>query len=501
MRPLMKVMLGTPVLLLFGIYFMTPSSTRSQVPVQHGQPQRLSEDTERHLLSVIEKSASRVRSADELIEGYTVELKEKKKQINQLRVTLEKIQAEIPKQDPPKEEPVAHKVAAPAKIIKPKGPPQMPQFGDPTGKTIMEKPNLETMAPIPVLVIACNRPTVSRALDEIIKLRPNAEKFPIFVSQDCMHDETANVIRTYAPADKGGVVLYQQPNQTDPMPPTATKKERKWVGYYKIARHYKYALTQIFEHEQKFDSVIIVEDDLDMSPDIFEYFTAGRNLLKADPTLFCVSAWNDNGKGRHVVDPEKLYRTDFFGGLGWMILRELWDDELKAKWTEKYWDDWMRVPEQRKGRSCIRPEIGRTTTFGEKGVSKGQFWKKYLKFIKLNDKKIDFTKKDLSYLLKANYDDDFMTKVYNFDELSQLQVETPGDLDRSKEYRLEYRDNNQFRRIAKSLKIMEDLKEGVPRTGYLGIVSLTYRQENAAESEALRIHVAPSKPWAGYQPE
>jgi hypothetical protein len=35
-----------------------------------------------------------------------------------------------------------------------------------------------------------------------------------------------------------------------------------------------------------------------------------------------------------------------------------------------YWDDWVRQPEQRRNRACIRPEISRTRTFGKIGVSK-----------------------------------------------------------------------------------------------------------------------------------
>lgn len=35
-----------------------------------------------------------------------------------------------------------------------------------------------------------------------------------------------------------------------------------------------------------------------------------------------------------------------------------------------FWDDWIRQPEQRKDRACIRPEISRTATFGKNGVSK-----------------------------------------------------------------------------------------------------------------------------------
>jgi len=37
-------------------------------------------------------------------------------------------------------------------------------------------------------------------------------------------------------------------------------------------------------------------DDLDISPDFFDYFLATYPLLRDDPTLWCVSAWNDNGK-------------------------------------------------------------------------------------------------------------------------------------------------------------------------------------------------------------
>lgn len=85
----------------------------------------------------------------------------------------------------------------------------------------------------------------------------------------------------------------------------------------------------------------------------------------------CVSAWNDNGK-RELINlkrPELLHRTDFFPGLGWLMLKSLWL-ELCGKWPRAFWDDWIRQPAQRKDRACIRPEIARTQTFGKVGVSK-----------------------------------------------------------------------------------------------------------------------------------
>ncbi len=38
---------------------------------------------------------------------------------------------------------------------------------------------------------------------------------------------------------------------------------------------------------------IITEEDLEVSPDFFLYFAHTIPALELDPTLFCVSAWND----------------------------------------------------------------------------------------------------------------------------------------------------------------------------------------------------------------
>lgn len=116
--------------------------------------------------------------------------------------------------------------------------------------------------------------------------------------------------------------------------------------------------------------------------------------------------------------------------------------------------------------------------------------RRYLKFIKLNDRPIDFTTTDLSALLKANYDQRFLDEVYALKQVTQLELNDPSIFVSGLAYRLEYRDNDQFARVAKAIGIMEDTKSGVQRTAYLGIVSLMYRGS--------RLHIAPERPWKGY---
>ncbi|KAF2885396.1 hypothetical protein ILUMI_20794 [Ignelater luminosus] len=336
---------------------------------------------------------------------------------------------------------------------------------------------------IPVLVLACNRVSVSRCLDQLIQYRPNPDQFPIIVSQDCNHQETTDVINRYG----SQILLIQQPDQSDiDVPP----KEKKFKGYFKIARHYGWALNQTF-FNFNFETVIIVEDDLDVAPDFFEYFLGTYPLLIKDPYLWCISAWNDNGKLGLVDEkkPELLYRTDFFPGLGWMLTKSLWI-ELCSKWPRAYWDDWIRQPEQRKDRACIRPEISRTRTFGKIGVSNGLFFEKHLKYIKLNEVFVPFTKMNLSYLMKDIYDNELIRTVYqsavvSYQELKDDKIAYDGPV------RIIYHTKDAFKRTAKLLGLMDDFRSGVPRTGYRGIVTFHYKGRT--------VYLAPNMNWKGYE--
>ena len=369
-----------------------------------------------------------------------------------------------------------------------------------------------------ILVFACNRVTVRRSLDQLLKYRPAnlTEAFPIIVSQDCGHQATKRVIKSYNDA----ISYIEQPDQSEiPL----KGKEKKMKGYYKIARHYKWALSQVF-NIFNFEAAIIVEDDLDISEDFYEYFTALYPILKADDSLWCVSAWNDNGKVSLVSprSPHLLYRSDFFPGLGWMLTKEVWQ-ELEPKWPKAYWDDWIRQPDQRKNRACIRPELSRTRTFGKIGVSNGLFYEKHLKFINLNSQYTRFTAMNLTYLLKNNYDIMFLKDVYSStvttasklikysaDSAISLGVKSPtgncsnyeqnigynynnsdlSSLFGCSSLRITYKSKDEYKKFAKMLGLMEDFKSGVPRTGYLGIVSFIHK--------GLRVFLAPPSDWPGY---
>ena len=78
------------------------------------------------------------------------------------------------------------------------------------------------------------------------------------------------------------------------------------------------------------------------------------------------------------VDPTMLHRVETMPGLGWILKRSLWTQELEPRWPspEKTWDwdMWMRLQEIRRGRECIVPDISRTYHFGSSGLNMNSYF-------------------------------------------------------------------------------------------------------------------------------
>lgn len=340
-------------------------------------------------------------------------------------------------------------------------------------------------AVLPVVVFGCNRPRALQThIDSLLRIRKNPELHPIIASLDCHHDGTIQVAKDFGSKIQTIIEL------PDLGPIHVPEKFSHMSGYYKIARHYNYSINYVL-NILNYEAIIITEDDLELSPDFLDYFQTLYPLLIHDKTLWCISAWNDNGIDKKIArQPTLLHRTDFFPGLGWLLTKTIWN-EIKANWPSGFWDDWMRLPEQRRDRACIRPEISRTAISieGKKGVSQGQHYEKYLKKIIKNTESVDWKSIDISYLLKDRYDPIFQARI------NACPVITVSDLGHLKSdtqcAQLRYSNTKEYVAIADTLEIMNDLKSNVPRTAYLGVVQCQYGPTT--------IFVTPNQqPWKGY---
>ena len=163
-----------------------------------------------------------------------------------------------------------------------------------------------------------------------------------------------------------------------------------------------------------------------------QLFAATAPLLD-DPAenLLAVSAFNDDGLAGFVdgtLDAGRLVRSDFFPGLGWMLTRSLWQ-ELQPKWPDQYWDDWLRGPENRRGREMIRPAISRTLHYGIQGTSNNQFGS-HLDRIVLADEDIALAASwatfDAPSMSKAVYERRYLDNVRSSEQVQLEQLRRPN---------------------------------------------------------------------------
>ncbi|CAH2310683.1 O-linked-mannose beta-1,2-N-acetylglucosaminyltransferase 1 [Pelobates cultripes] len=222
---------------------------------------------------------------------------------------------------------------------------------------------------VPVAVIAGNRPNyLYRMLRSLLSAQGvTPQMITVFI--DGYYEEPMDVVELY------GLKGIQHT-------PISIKNAR-------VTQHYKASLTATFNLHPDAKFVIVLEEDLDISIDYFSFLSQTIYLLEEDESLYCISAWNDQGYEHTAEDPSLLYRVETMPGLGWVLRKNLYKDELEPKWPtpEKLWDwdMWMRMPEQRKGRECLIPDVSRSYHFGIVGLNmNGYFHEAYFKKHKFN---------------------------------------------------------------------------------------------------------------------
>lgn len=205
---------------------------------------------------------------------------------------------------------------------------------------------------LPIVVMTFNRPQLlNQTLHSLLAARGVAREY-IYVAQ---HEDDKAVATV---AHNLGLRSYQ--NMDFGM-------EGESKVEHGLALHFRAALSHVFETVTDAPGVIVMEDDLLVSPDFYEYFHAAGELLDLDDSLYAVSAWNDNGYRQMVTSKYALRRTGFFPGLGWLLTRKL-AMTLFPQWPNVRWDDWLRGLPSLKGKAVVIPEISRTFHAGVEGT-------------------------------------------------------------------------------------------------------------------------------------
>jgi alpha-1,3-mannosyl-glycoprotein beta-1,2-N-acetylglucosaminyltransferase len=310
-----------------------------------------------------------------------------------------------------------------------------------------------------VLMFTALRPWyLRRALRALHRHWPESELPKLAISQDGSEPTTASMAESLGPE-----VEHWRFDRSVSIPWKAI-----WKGhspYYRIAQHYKFALTRAFQDEQT-ERVIILEDDIEVGGDFFPYLAKCRALLEEHPDLLAASAWNDHGQ--YASSPGVIERTDCFPGCGWLINRSNWEI-LEPDWPDSYWDEWLRQPDVLHGRQFLRPEVSRVRNFGRKGTGSSDFFDRYIAPVKFQAEPIDWSQQQphLDY-------SEYRGSLFQAIALSQCLHEPYATLERDSH--LAYRNRTEFERYAKQLKILSGFRPHAPRAAFEGIVILRLGQ-------------------------
>ncbi|XP_066958308.1 protein O-linked-mannose beta-1,2-N-acetylglucosaminyltransferase 1-like [Macrobrachium rosenbergii] len=205
---------------------------------------------------------------------------------------------------------------------------------------------------VPLIIIASNRPSyLYRSLVSVLR-QAGGTLNRIHVMVDGHHQEVVDLLQLVQ-------VSYTMHNATG-----VSRAAR-------ISDHYRLSLSTAFSLFPKAPKVILLEEDLLAAQDFFSFFNQTAWLLDEDPSLWCISAWNDLSSLHIAHDTRLLRRVETLPGLGWMVTREV-AHELLLKWPSRYkehdWDLWARSQEVMNGRECVVPDVGRTFHFGLSGT-------------------------------------------------------------------------------------------------------------------------------------
>lgn len=340
---------------------------------------------------------------------------------------------------------------------------------DATGSTRLRLPHASSLV-APVVIVAHDRVHyLAKCLMTVLRYwsedAANAQRFPLFVSVDGGHPTTS----LFAGALQHAANIQVIHNARDP------ERCKPGEGYCNLSLHYQ-MLLQLFFQCHNAPRLLFLEEDLEIAPDFFSYFKALAPLLDEDPSLWCISAWNDLGQQGRASNTTALMRTDILPGLGWMLTAKV-GNELWPQWPNMYWDDWLREPHIRRGRQCVFPEVSRTHTFGSSGTSGGILFNQHLRTMVLNTEKIDWSKQDLSMLFNSTYSGlmvQWLAHAQVLDNRAEIQTycaatdlatdPNPSDLV------VYYTSLQDYAAVAQMLPpMLPDVKGHQPRSSYKGI--------------------------------
>ncbi|XP_042894324.1 protein O-linked-mannose beta-1,2-N-acetylglucosaminyltransferase 1-like [Penaeus japonicus] len=121
-------------------------------------------------------------------------------------------------------------------------------------------------------------------------------------------------------------------------------------------------------------SILLLEDDLEVSVDIFKYLHAVTPLMDRDPTILGISAFNFYGYRDVANNLTQLYRTNQVNNLALYLTSRVVHEELAPKWlpvdsTREWFRSLIDIMEEKPESAIVYPEVPRARHRAYRGAT------------------------------------------------------------------------------------------------------------------------------------
>ena len=147
--------------------------------------------------------------------------------------------------------------------------------------------SIQSMQNPAIVLIACRRQEMIESLLSSLGKMSTIHDYSVYISFGCpesmsiQNTQLLSSLKLIYPSIQ--FPSYSDPPNTTSIPPP----------FLRIQLHYVFILKEIFEIRNH-SEVILLEDDLAVSPSLLNYYEQTFQLLYQDPSILCISAYNDN---------------------------------------------------------------------------------------------------------------------------------------------------------------------------------------------------------------
>ncbi|CAF1001251.1 unnamed protein product [Rotaria sordida] len=108
--------------------------------------------------------------------------------------------------------------------------------------------------------------------------------------------------------------------------------------------HYEKSLKRVWEIHSNKDKIIVIEEDLILSPDFLYTLALLSETFRKDETIGAIQMWNPNSYDIINGSIELIYRVDQFYGLGYLLRRSFYEKNMKDSFkdccSKRVWEKW-----------------------------------------------------------------------------------------------------------------------------------------------------------------